>query len=116
MIEAAETVGAFVADRNRADLDADRVLLFALVRAIEIIGEAASRLSPENRAAAPAVPWVRITGQPSSLRSREFPALPPLSFSVSRKRSRRASRTMRCYSPSPAMPVSVRAPSRYHIR
>jgi len=67
MIEAAETVGAFVAARHRADLDADRMLLFALVRAVEIIGEAASRLSPETRAAAPAVPWVQITGMRNRL-------------------------------------------------
>ena len=65
MIEAAETVGAFVVARNRNDLDADRMLLFALVRAIEIIGEAASRLLPETRAAAPAVPWAQITRSPA---------------------------------------------------
>ena len=62
MIEAAEAVDSFVTGRNRADLDADRMLLFALVRAIEIIGEAASKVSPETRSAAPAVPWVQITG------------------------------------------------------
>ena len=48
MIEAAETVGSFVTAKHRTDLDTDRMLLFALVRAVEIIGEAASRLSPET--------------------------------------------------------------------
>ena len=67
MIEAAETVGTFVARRHRADLDTDRMLLFALVRAIEIIGEAASRVSPETRATAPAVPWAQITGMRNRL-------------------------------------------------
>ncbi len=38
MIEAGETVQEFVAGRNRIDLDNDRMLLFAVVRAIEIIG------------------------------------------------------------------------------
>ncbi len=42
MIEAAETALGFVAGRERADLDSDTMLLFALVRAIEIIGEAAA--------------------------------------------------------------------------
>jgi uncharacterized protein with HEPN domain len=37
--------------------DADLMLRFALVRAIEIIGEAASKLSPEMRAAAPSIHW-----------------------------------------------------------
>jgi uncharacterized protein with HEPN domain len=36
------------------------MLLFALVRAIEIMGEAASKLSPEARAAMPAVPWASV--------------------------------------------------------
>lgn len=40
MIEAAETARQFVAGRQRPDLDRDRMLLFALVRAVEIIGEA----------------------------------------------------------------------------
>ena len=32
MIEAAETVAAFIEGRSRADLDQDRMLLFALLR------------------------------------------------------------------------------------
>jgi uncharacterized protein with HEPN domain len=60
MIEAAETVAKFVAGRERADLDSDEMLLLALARAIEIIGEAASRLSLEMRAANPDMPWARI--------------------------------------------------------
>jgi uncharacterized protein with HEPN domain len=38
MIEAAESAIEFVAGRQRSDLDTDRMLLFAVVRAIEIIG------------------------------------------------------------------------------
>ena len=43
------------------------MLLFALVRATEIIGEAASRVSPESRTTAPTVPWARITGMRNRL-------------------------------------------------
>ena len=43
MVEAAETAAAFVAGRARADLDTDRMLLFAVVRAIEVVGEAAGK-------------------------------------------------------------------------
>jgi uncharacterized protein with HEPN domain len=60
MIEAAEAAGTFIAGRRRADLDSDRMLLFALVRAIETIGEAASRLSAERRATMPLVPWASV--------------------------------------------------------
>jgi uncharacterized protein with HEPN domain len=42
MIEAAETACGFVSGKTRGDLDADRMLVFALVRAIEIVGEASS--------------------------------------------------------------------------
>lgn len=34
MIEAAEAVRSFIADRQRIDLDSDKMLLFALVRAV----------------------------------------------------------------------------------
>lgn len=67
MIEAAEAVGVFIATRQRTDLDADQMLLFALVRAVEIIGEAAARLSPEARDAAPTVPWAQIIGMRNRL-------------------------------------------------
>lgn len=60
MIEAAEAVRSFIAGRRRIDLDSDTMLLFALVRAIEIIGEAASRVSPEARATMPSVPWASV--------------------------------------------------------
>jgi uncharacterized protein with HEPN domain len=38
------------------------MLLFAVVRAIEVIGEAAARMSPEGRAALPDLPWPAIIG------------------------------------------------------
>lgn len=62
MIDAAESVGQFMAGRQRVDLDRDRMLLFAVGRAIEVIGEAASRVSDETRAANPAIPWSAIVG------------------------------------------------------
>jgi uncharacterized protein with HEPN domain len=60
MIEAAEAVQEFVAGRIATDLDHDRMLLFALLRAIEILGEAASKISSETRAANGTVPWKQI--------------------------------------------------------
>jgi uncharacterized protein with HEPN domain len=67
MIEAAETVANFIAGRDRAALDQDRMLLFALVRAIEILGEAASKVSAQTRQAAPGVPWSQITAMRNRL-------------------------------------------------
>jgi uncharacterized protein with HEPN domain len=62
MVDAAENVARFVSGRSRPDLDADRMLLFAVVRAIEILGEAASQLSDEIRSRAADVPWRAIVG------------------------------------------------------
>ncbi len=67
MLDAAETIAGFVAGRGRPDLDSDRMFLFALIRAIEIIGEAAIRLSPDLRASAPAVPWALMIGMRNRL-------------------------------------------------
>jgi uncharacterized protein with HEPN domain len=45
------------AGRSRTDLDDDPVLTAALERFVELIGEAASRLSRETRNANPQVQW-----------------------------------------------------------
>lgn len=62
MVEAAQAAQRFMTARQRADLDRDQLLLFAVVRAIEIVGEAATRVSEETRAATPDVPWPAIIG------------------------------------------------------
>ena len=67
MVGAAESVGRFVAGRRRQDLDQDEMLRFALTRAIEIIGEAASRVSPEGQKSVPAVPWKEVMGMRNRL-------------------------------------------------
>ena len=53
---------ALMHGRSRGDLDTDRVLALAVVRLLEIIGEAASRDPAEERARRPEVPWAAIVG------------------------------------------------------
>jgi len=67
MIDALEAAATFVKGRTRDDLDNDQMLLFALVRAIEIVGEAASKVSAEARANAPEVPWISVVGMRNRL-------------------------------------------------
>ena len=67
MMDACASVARFLAGRQRADLDQDEMLCFALTRAIEIIGEAASRVSPEARSALPQVPWKEVTAMRNRL-------------------------------------------------
>jgi uncharacterized protein with HEPN domain len=67
MIEAAETACSFVSGKVRRDLDADRMLVFALVRAIEIVGEAASKVSAKTRDVANDIPWTSIVSMRNRL-------------------------------------------------
>lgn len=57
MVAAAESAIKFTTGRKRADLDSDEMLLYAVVRAIELVGEAATKVSAETRAAVRSVPW-----------------------------------------------------------
>src|SRR3712207_4981117 len=52
----------FAAGRGRADLDSDAMLMLALTRLLEIIGEAAKYVSEPTRALAPSIPWREIAG------------------------------------------------------
>jgi uncharacterized protein with HEPN domain len=67
MVEAGESAVQFAAGRQRADLDEDRMLLFALVRTIEVVGEAASQISAETRATHTGIPWRAIIGMRNRL-------------------------------------------------
>jgi uncharacterized protein with HEPN domain len=67
MIEAAETARNFVSGRTRADLDTDRMLVFALVRAIEVVGEAAGRVTRATQSAAPDIPWALVVSMRNRL-------------------------------------------------
>lgn len=67
MIEACEASLRFAAGRCREDLDNDEMLLFAILRAVEIIGEAASRIGGESRAMHSDIPWQAIVGMRNRL-------------------------------------------------
>ena len=62
MLDHATEAVRLVEGRSRKDLDADRLLNLSLVRLLEIVGEAAARLSPETRSLYPRVPWPDIIG------------------------------------------------------
>ena len=51
-----------VADKQRHDFDGDPVLRLALTHLLQIIGEAARRVSQETKDANPEIPWPRIIG------------------------------------------------------
>jgi uncharacterized protein with HEPN domain len=62
MLDRAESALAAVRGRSRDEFLADPVLGAAIERFLEVIGEAASRVSDETRNVMPHVPWADIVG------------------------------------------------------
>ena len=62
IIEAADEAMGYVRGLSRTEFENDRPLQHSVVRCIEIVGEASSRLSNELRESNPQVPWVDIIG------------------------------------------------------
>jgi uncharacterized protein with HEPN domain len=62
MLQAAELALRFCAGRQRADLDADDMLRFALVHAVMVVGEAASKVSDATRRELADIRWPAMIG------------------------------------------------------
>ena len=52
----------FVSGRSRDDLASDRLLQLAVIRLLEIVGEASTRIPDEIRARHPTIQWRQISG------------------------------------------------------
>jgi uncharacterized protein with HEPN domain len=63
MLDAARTIQKFIVMRSFEDYANDRMLSGAVERHLEIIGEAANRVSRGYRAAHPEIPWQQIIAQ-----------------------------------------------------
>lgn len=62
MLDYGQEALALTRDKQRADLESDHVLELALTRLLEIVGEAANRVSPETQQRYPQIPWRQIVG------------------------------------------------------
>jgi len=78
MLDHAREAIVMMQGKKRADIDADRQLNLALVRLLEIIGEAAARTSEEERALYPKIPWPEIV----SLRNRLIHGYDSVDFDI----------------------------------
>jgi uncharacterized protein with HEPN domain len=62
MLDHAREARNLSAGRSRDDLDSDRTFNLSMTRLMEIIGEAAGRISEETRAQHAEIPWPQIVG------------------------------------------------------
>ena len=67
MLEAAREAISFAQGRTRGDLETDRQLVLALVKDIEIVGEAASAVTESTRMELADIPWQRIVAMRNRL-------------------------------------------------
>jgi uncharacterized protein with HEPN domain len=67
MLDAAREAESFYQNKTRSFLDTDRKLVLALVKCIEIIGEAATKISKQSREELPQIPWSNIIGMRNRL-------------------------------------------------
>jgi uncharacterized protein with HEPN domain len=68
MLDAAKEAIFFIQKKERASLDVDRKLVLALIKSIEIIGEAANRITEEcHENLSQQIPWPNIIGMRNRL-------------------------------------------------
>ncbi len=67
MAESAKEAIGYIQNKTRDDLDSDRQLVHCLVRCLEIIGEAASKISAQLKNDNPQIPWEYIVGMRNRL-------------------------------------------------
>ncbi|HEV7505085.1 MAG TPA: HepT-like ribonuclease domain-containing protein [Thermoanaerobaculia bacterium] len=78
MLDYAREALEMVRSQVRSDLDTDRKLNLALVRLLEILGEAANRISPEERSKYSQIPWSQLI----SLRNRLIHGYDQVDFDI----------------------------------
>jgi len=62
MLDAARKAVSLAAGKSTADIKADEVTQLALARLLEILGEAAGRVSASYKVSHPELPWVAMGG------------------------------------------------------
>jgi uncharacterized protein with HEPN domain len=62
MLDHIEEAVALARGRKRPELESDRVFFLALLKLVEIVGEAATRISDTMQAAHAEIPWREIIG------------------------------------------------------
>ena len=67
MLDAAREAEIFIQNKTRDSLERDRKLAYALIKCIEIVGEAAANVTSQCRDNLPQIPWPSIIGMRNRL-------------------------------------------------
>ena len=67
LLEHAREAVAMIKGKERTYLWSDRMLELSLIRLVEVVGEAAARVSPEGRAKYLSIPWPQVVGMRNRL-------------------------------------------------
>ena len=67
MLDAAKEAISFTKNKKRKDLDSDRILTLSLIKSIEIIGEAAVKVTQETINKYSEIPWANIVAMRNRL-------------------------------------------------
>lgn len=67
MLDGIEEIQSFIQGKTRDDLDNNRMLSLSIVHLLEIIGEAANRVTPEFQHKYGHIPWKSIVGMRNRL-------------------------------------------------
>jgi uncharacterized protein with HEPN domain len=78
MLDYSSEALALIKGKNRNEIDQNRTLNLALVRLVEIVGEAANRVSDETQDAYTEIPWFQIV----SLRNRLIHGYDSVDFDI----------------------------------
>jgi len=78
MLDHAREAVFLITGKTREDLDSDRLLNLALVRLVEIVGEAAARIPKQMWTLYPQIPWLEIV----SLRNRLIHGYDSIDFDI----------------------------------
>ena len=67
LVDAADAIREFVGSRTKQEFFAQRLVRDAVLRNLEVLGEAASRVSAELQRTHPEIPWKKASGMRNHL-------------------------------------------------
>ncbi len=67
MLDHAQEAADLIAGKDKTELQHNRVLELALIRLVEIVGEASTKVSSETQAKYPSIPWPQVIGMRNRL-------------------------------------------------